>query len=88
MPNKLWSYQMTFRTSTVETSFALTFGMEAVILAEVEVPSHRTMCFSEHKNDRALALGLDLLEENRFEADFKNAIYKQRSKRYYSLCPP
>lgn len=59
-----------------ETPFTLAFDTEAVILAEIEVLSHKTMSFGEQENDRALALSLDLLEKKRIEADLKNTMYK------------
>lgn len=39
LPGVLWAYRTTARTSTGETPFKLTFGIEAVILVEVGLPS-------------------------------------------------
>ena len=39
LPNVLWAYQKTPRRSTRETPFSLTYGVEAVIPAEVNICS-------------------------------------------------
>ncbi|XP_071906208.1 uncharacterized protein [Coffea arabica] len=41
LPTILWAYRTTPRTATQETPFALTYGVEAVIPAEVGMPSAR-----------------------------------------------
>jgi transposase InsO family protein len=41
LPKVLWSYRTTIRTLTGETPFALTYGMEAVISAEIGSPSFK-----------------------------------------------
>ena len=41
LPNVLWAYMTTARTSTGETPFSLTYGTEAVILVEVGIINMR-----------------------------------------------
>ena len=50
LPNVLWAYRTTSRTSTGETSFKLAFGTEALTPVEVGSPSHRAMSFNEEEN--------------------------------------
>ena len=42
LPQVLWAYRTTARNSTGETPFSLTFGTEAVLPVDMEVPSYRT----------------------------------------------
>ena len=39
LPYALWGYRTTERTSTNTTPFSLTYGMEAVLPIELEIPS-------------------------------------------------
>ena len=41
LPSVLWAYRTTARTPTGETPFRLTYGNEAVILAEIGLTSYR-----------------------------------------------
>jgi transposase InsO family protein len=59
----LWSYWTTVRTPTGETPFALTYGMEAVIPAEVGSPSFRVAHYNSGLNEEGVTLHLDLLQE-------------------------
>ncbi|XP_020421250.1 uncharacterized protein LOC109949591 [Prunus persica] len=42
LPEVLWSYRTTFRTSTGEAPFSLSFGTEAVAPVEIGQPTYRT----------------------------------------------
>ena len=66
---------MTARTPTGETLFRLAYGSEAVIPAEVGLTSYRVDNHDEWRNDEAMRLQLDLLDEVK-------AIAKQRLARY------
>ncbi|KAL0447819.1 UNVERIFIED_CONTAM: hypothetical protein Slati_1909800 [Sesamum latifolium] len=61
----LWAYRTTPRGSTGETPFSLVYGTEAIIPAELGMPSHRVMNFSEECNENLLRENLDLIEELR-----------------------
>ncbi|XP_065632981.1 uncharacterized protein LOC112035103 [Quercus suber] len=63
LPNVLWAYRTTARTSTGETPFRLTYGTEAVIPVEVGVTSTRREAFNEEENDDLLRVDLDCLDE-------------------------
>ncbi|GKA99121.1 hypothetical protein Tco_0827058 [Tanacetum coccineum] len=53
------------KTSNGETPFSLTYGTEAVIPVEIDMPTHRTSSANEKTNDQELRLNLDLLDERR-----------------------
>ncbi|KAL0428191.1 UNVERIFIED_CONTAM: hypothetical protein Slati_2993900 [Sesamum latifolium] len=61
----LWAYRTTPRGSTGESLFSLVYGTEAIIPAELGMPSHRVINFSEERNTELLRESLDLIEELR-----------------------
>ena len=65
LPSILWAYRTTARTPIRETPFRFAYGSEAVILAEVELMSYRVGNHDGRKNDEAMHLQLDLLDEVR-----------------------
>ena len=65
LPSVLWVYRMTARTPTRETPFRLTYGVDAVIPAEVGLTSYRVQNYMEDKNEAAMHLQLDLVDEDR-----------------------
>ncbi|XP_071933159.1 uncharacterized protein [Coffea arabica] len=67
-----------------ETPFALTYGAEAVIPAEIGVPSGRVQNFITQDNEDELRLNLDLLEQRREEAVMRMAKYNGHVARYYN----
>ena len=69
LPSILWAYRTTARTPTGETSFRLAYGSEAVIPAEVGLTSYRVDNHDERRNDEAMCLQLDLLDEVRAIAE-------------------
>ena len=70
----LWAYRTTHKTATGETPFALAFGQEAVVPAEIGATTHRTDHFDEHENNEQMCLNLDLLTEKRKQASKQSAI--------------
>ena len=42
---ELWSYRTTHITTTGETPYSLTFGMEVVVPVEIGIPSYRVQHF-------------------------------------------
>ncbi|CAL9003330.1 unnamed protein product [Prunus brigantina] len=83
LPEVLWSYRTTFRTSTGETPFSLSFGTEAVAPVEIGQPTYRTSTYEAEANDEQLALNLDFIEELRNQSNMRNVAYKQRIAKYY-----
>ncbi|KAL0456599.1 UNVERIFIED_CONTAM: Ribonuclease HI [Sesamum latifolium] len=72
----LWAYRTAPRGPTGESPFALVYGTEAIIPAEMGIPSHRIMHFSESHNNELLKENLDLLEELREKAFIRVQRYK------------
>ncbi|CAL8132253.1 unnamed protein product [Prunus armeniaca] len=83
LPEVLWSYRTTFRTSTGETPFSLSFGTEAVAPVEIGQPTYRTSTYEAEANDEQLALNLDFIDELRDQSNMRNVAYKQRIAKYY-----
>ncbi|GKD74156.1 reverse transcriptase domain-containing protein, partial [Tanacetum coccineum] len=73
VPNVLWAHRTMKKTSNGETPFSLTYGTEAVIPAEIGMPTHRTSSMNEKTNDQELRLNLNLLEERREIAAIREA---------------
>ncbi|KAL0431901.1 UNVERIFIED_CONTAM: Gag-Pol polyprotein [Sesamum radiatum] len=71
------------RGSTGESPFSLVYGTEAIIPAELGIPSHRVMNFSEECNETLLRENLYLVEELR-----EKAFYAYRGKGAYELEDP
>ena len=69
LPSILWAYRTTTRTPTGKTPFRLTYGSEAVIPAEVGLISYRVHNHDESKNDEAMRIQLDLIDEIRSAAE-------------------
>ncbi|GJY82466.1 reverse transcriptase domain-containing protein [Tanacetum coccineum] len=84
VPNVLWAHRTMKKTSNGETPISLTYGTEAVIPAEIGMPTHRTSNVNEKTNDQELRLNLDLLDERREIASIKEARYKQQVEKYYN----
>ncbi|GKE41145.1 reverse transcriptase domain-containing protein [Tanacetum coccineum] len=61
----LWAHRTMIKSSNRETPFSLTYGTEAVIPAEIGMPTLRTAEIDLIKNDEALEINLDLIEEKR-----------------------
>ena len=60
---------MMTRTPIRETSFWLTYGNEAVIPVEIGLTSYRVHNHDESKNEKAIRLQLDLIDEVRATAE-------------------
>ncbi|XP_071708411.1 uncharacterized protein [Rutidosis leptorrhynchoides] len=70
--------------ATNETPFSLVYGSEAVIPAEINVPTMRIASFDESSNSEELRENLNLVEERREMAAIKEVINKQRITSYYN----
>ena len=69
MPSILWAYRTTTKTPTGETPFRLTYGSEVVISVEVGLITYRVDNHDENKNNEAVHLQLDLMDEVRATAE-------------------
>ena len=75
---------MTARTPTGETPFRLTYGNEAVIPAEIGITSYRVDNQDEVRNDEAIRLQLDLVDEVRTTAEQRLVWYQDRMAKHYN----
>ena len=69
LPSVLWVYRITARTPTKETPFRLIYGNETVIIAEIGLTSYRVDNHEEARNDEAIRLQLNLVDEVRAIAE-------------------
>ena len=80
----LWAYRTTARTPTGETPFRLTYGSEAVIPTYVKLTSYRVHNHDESKNNEAIHLQLDLVDEVRATAEQRLVQYQDRMAKHYN----
>ena len=67
-----------------ETPFQLSYGSEAIILAEVEITSYRVNNHDERKNDETMRLQLDLVDEVKATAEQRLARYQDHMAKHYN----
>ncbi|XP_017239647.2 uncharacterized protein LOC108212431 [Daucus carota subsp. sativus] len=84
LPNVLWAYRTSPRTSTGETPFKLAYGTEAMLPIEVGSPSHRVINFDEIANEEGLRTNLDLIDEIRDQAIQRMEKYKEKTREHFS----
>ncbi|GJS67585.1 reverse transcriptase domain-containing protein [Tanacetum coccineum] len=84
IPHVLWAYRTMIKSSHGDTLFSLSYGTEAVILAEIGMPTYRTVVVDAVHNDEELRLNLDLLEERRERAVIREAKAKLKMTKYYN----
>ncbi|GJU74291.1 reverse transcriptase domain-containing protein [Tanacetum coccineum] len=84
LPHVLWAHCTMIKSSHGDTPFSLTYGTEAVIPAEIGMPTYRTTAVDTVHNDEELRLNLDLLEEKRECATICEAKAKMKMTKYYN----
>nr|GEY35986.1 reverse transcriptase domain-containing protein [Tanacetum cinerariifolium] len=84
LPHVLWAHRTMIKSSHGDTPFSLTYGTEAVIPAEIRMPTYRTAAVDAVNNDEELRLNLDLLEERRELAAMNEAKSKSKMMKYYN----
>nr|GEX60825.1 hypothetical protein [Tanacetum cinerariifolium] len=85
LPHVLWAHRTMIKLSNDDTLFSLTYGTEAVIPAEIRMPTYRTAIVDAVHNDEELRLNLDLLEERRERATIREAKAKSKMRKYYNV---
>ncbi|KAG7594095.1 Ribonuclease H-like superfamily [Arabidopsis thaliana x Arabidopsis arenosa] len=82
----LWAIRTTPRRATGETPFSLVYGMEAVIPAEIFVPSPRRMYNSQNEvaNNEQMVDVIDTIEERRDRSLIRMQNYQNAAARYYN----
>ncbi|GKA13512.1 reverse transcriptase domain-containing protein [Tanacetum coccineum] len=78
LPACLMAHRTMIKSSNGETPFSLTYGTEAVIPAEIGMPTLRTAEIDQAKNNEALGINLDLIEERREQAAIQEAKSKKK----------
>ncbi|GJX24080.1 reverse transcriptase domain-containing protein [Tanacetum coccineum] len=79
----LWAHRTTIKGSTGDTPFSLVYGTEAVIPAEIRMPTIRTAEVNIATNDDERRIDLDILEERREQAAIREEKAKLQMKGYY-----
>nr|GEZ23381.1 reverse transcriptase domain-containing protein [Tanacetum cinerariifolium] len=80
----LWAHRTMIKPSNGETPFSLTYGAKVVIPAEIGMPTLRNAEVDIVKNNGALGISLDLLEEKREQVAVQEARSKAKMERYYN----
>ncbi|GKE33749.1 reverse transcriptase domain-containing protein [Tanacetum coccineum] len=78
LPNILWAHRTMLKTSNGETSFSLIYKSEAVILAEIGIPTYRTIQWNEAQNEEEMRLNLDLVQERRETTAIREVKYNKK----------
>ncbi|GKA93958.1 reverse transcriptase domain-containing protein [Tanacetum coccineum] len=84
MGNNFETHRTMIKSSNGDTPFSLTYGTEAVIPAEIGMPTFRTAEVDVAKNDEALEINLELLEEKREQAAIREEKSKRQMEKYYN----
>ena len=83
LPGVLWAYRTTARKPTGISPFAITYGMEAIIPIEIDMPSIRTDV-PEQGNAKLMIKDLDTVDELRESAVIRIASYQHRLENSYN----
>ena len=86
LQNVLWAVRTTPRRATSETPFALVHGKEAVIPAEIRVPSTRRIRNPQNEaaNSEMMVDVIDTIDERRNQALIRMQNYHNTAARYYN----
>ena len=76
----LWAHRTSIKVSTGDTPFSLVYGTEAVIPAEIGMPTIRTAEVNVATNNDERRIDLDLLEERCERAAIREAKAKSKMK--------
>ena len=83
LPEVLWEYRTTRKSTTQETLFALAFGTESVAPIEVGLKSPRVEFANTEHNEEILRLNLDVLEEKREQVLKRAEDYHRKTAKHY-----
>ena len=84
LPSILWAYRTTARTPTGETPFRLACRSDAVIPAKLGLTSYQVENYDEDKNEEAIRLQLDLVDEVCATAEQRLARYQNLMAKHYN----
>ncbi|GJR49178.1 reverse transcriptase domain-containing protein [Tanacetum coccineum] len=74
----LWAHRTMIKSINLDTPFSLTYGTEAVIQAEIGMPTLRIAEVDMVQNDETFEINLDILEERREHAAIREAESKAK----------
>nr|GEX32179.1 hypothetical protein [Tanacetum cinerariifolium] len=80
----LWPHRTMIKSSNEDTPFSLMYETKTVIPAKIGMPTLRTTEIDMVKNDEALEINLDLLEEIKEQAAIHEARSKAKMEKYYN----
>ena len=83
LPGVLWAYRTIARKPTGVSPFVLTYGMEAIILTEIDLPTVRA-AISESAKEESIIRELDASDELREAAAIRLASYQHRLVNAYN----
>ncbi|RVX08185.1 hypothetical protein CK203_017762 [Vitis vinifera] len=84
LPGVLWAYRTIPGRPTGNTSFALAYGMDAVIPTEIGLPTIQTDAAKQDDVGAELGRNLDWADEVRENAAIRMADYQQRASAHYN----
>ena len=84
LPSVQWAYHTIARTPTGEMPFQLVYGVDVVIPAEIGLTSYRVENYNKDKNEEAMCLQLDLVDEVRATAEQRLARYQNLMTKHYN----
>ncbi|XP_026459795.1 uncharacterized protein LOC113360504 [Papaver somniferum] len=85
LPLALWAYRISKRSSTGASPYSLVYGEDAILPAEIAVPSARIAMASHTTPDEIICFAhLDTLEERRTRAERFAKAYRKRATNYYN----
>ncbi|XP_057457130.1 uncharacterized protein LOC130748057 [Lotus japonicus] len=80
----IWAYNTTPQSTTGESPFKLTYGVDAMIPAELQDVTFRVATYNEDQNDMNRLVDLNLAVETQAEVRLRQAMVKHRSERRYN----
>ncbi|VFQ73394.1 unnamed protein product [Cuscuta campestris] len=83
LPHTVWAHRVTSSRATGETPFVLTYGCEARLPVEAEIPTFREAVYQPGQNEVDHLAELNLVEERRTLAAVKMAGNQRSVKRYH-----
>ena len=84
LPVVLWAYNTTPQSTTGETPYKLTYGVEAMIPVELRDLTFRVATFDINYNEDNMKVDLDLLPEVREEARIRQEVRREKSEKRYN----
>jgi hypothetical protein len=83
LPSVLWGNWTTPSQATGETPFFLVYGAEACLPPEIIMGSPRVQAFDESMQEKLRREDVDFIDEHRWQAAIRNALYNQVLRRYH-----